>query len=69
MQKLNRTDLTERYDQIIQEQIHENIVESASGDTDGREFYIPHKSVSAMVIISFKVHHYNEKGYMTFPIY
>ena len=47
MRKLNRMPNTcaEEYDQIIQVQIQENIVESAPEQPNGREFYIPHKPV------------------------
>jgi len=47
MRKLNRMPNTcaEEYDQIIQDQIQENIVESAPEQPNGREFYIPHKPV------------------------
>ena len=47
MRKLNHMSNTcaEEYDQIIQDQIQENIVESAPEQPNGREFYIPHKPV------------------------
>ena len=45
MRKLNRSSITEKYDQIIQEQIQENIVENAPGQPNGCDFYIPHKPV------------------------
>ena len=45
MRKLNHTSNTERYNEIIQKQIQESIVESAPKQPNGREFYIPHKPV------------------------
>ena len=45
MRKLNRSSITEKYDQIMQEQIQENIVQSAPEKPNGHEFYIPHKPV------------------------
>ena len=45
MRKLNRSSITEKYDQIIQEQIQEDIVQSAPEKPNGHEFYIPHKPV------------------------
>ena len=37
--------LLDEYDQIIQEQLEEGIVEKAVSEAKGREFYIPHKPV------------------------
>jgi hypothetical protein len=45
MRKLNRSSVTEKYDQIIQEQIQEDIVQSATEKPDEHEFHIPHKPV------------------------
>ena len=47
MRKLNRMPNTcaEEYDQIIQDQIQENIVESAPEQPNGHKFYIPHKPI------------------------
>jgi hypothetical protein len=43
--KLDRSDLLERYDQVIKDQLEQGIVECASEVPQGREFYIPHKPV------------------------
>ena len=37
--------LVDRYDEIIQDQLARGIVERASEEPQGREFYIPHKLV------------------------
>ena len=37
--------LVDRYDEIIQDQLARGIVERASEEPKGREFYIPHKPV------------------------
>ena len=45
LRKLNRTSYTERYNEIIQEQLREGVVENAPNQPKGREFYVPHKPV------------------------
>ena len=41
--KLDRQQLTEKYDQIVEEQKAEGIVESAEDPAQEKQFYIPHK--------------------------
>lgn len=43
--KLDRQQLTERYDQIVEDQKAEGVVESAEEPAVEKEFYIPHKPV------------------------
>ena len=43
--KLQRINLTDEYDAIIREQLHNNVVEVAPEEIVGKEFYIPHKAV------------------------
>ena len=46
MNKLQREPgMIDKYDEIIQEQLTEGIVERVVGEPNGREFYIPHKPV------------------------
>ena len=45
VRKLERSDLLERYDKVIKDQLEQGIVERASEVPQGREFYIPHKPV------------------------
>ena len=45
LKKLERTNTYDQYDAIIQEQLHEGVVEPAPATVTGREFYIPHKAV------------------------
>jgi hypothetical protein len=45
VRKLERSDLLERYDKVIKDQLEQEIVERASEVPQGREFYIPHKPV------------------------
>ena len=45
LRKLKRTSNIEKYNEIIQEQIRDGVVESAPDETKGKEFYIPHKPV------------------------
>ena len=37
--------LLEKYDEIIQEQLAEGIIEKVTDEPKGKEFYIPHKPV------------------------
>ena len=37
--------MIDKYDEIIQEQLTEGVVERVVGEPNGREFYIPHKAV------------------------
>jgi hypothetical protein len=41
--KLERSDILERYDQVIKDQLEQGIVERAEEIPKGREFYLPHK--------------------------
>ena len=43
--KLERSDILERYDQVIKDQLEQGIVERAEEIPKGREFYLPHKPV------------------------
>ena len=43
--RLQRKGLTAAYDEVIQDQLKENIVEAAPIDAQEKEFYIPHKAV------------------------
>ncbi|KAK3748481.1 hypothetical protein QZH41_017559 [Actinostola sp. cb2023] len=43
--KLEKQGLTEKYHNIIQEQLEAGIVERVTDPPNGREFYIPHKAV------------------------
>ena len=45
LRKLKRTSNIEKYNEIIQEQIRDGVVENAPDETKGKEFYIPHKPV------------------------
>ena len=45
IKKLERNNLTDDYGGIIREQLETNIIETASEEVKGREFYIPHKPV------------------------
>ena len=45
VRKLEKQDILETYDKIIQEQIDQGIVERVKEDAVGKEFYIPHKPV------------------------
>ena len=45
MRKLERTDKYEAYDQILQSQLNEGIIEPAPKIPQGKEFYLPHKCV------------------------
>ncbi len=45
VRKLKRTDKYEAYDEIIQSQLKEGIIESATEKLQGKEFYLPHKGV------------------------
>ena len=45
VQRLKKTGKLNDYDAIIQEQLHEGVIEEAEMPASGREFYIPHKSV------------------------
>ena len=45
VRKLERTDKYEAYDQILQSQLNEGIIEPASKIPQGKEFYLPHKCV------------------------
>ena len=45
LRKLKRTNNTEKYDEVIQEQLQQGVVEQAPVNPCGREFYIPHKPV------------------------
>ena len=45
MRKLERSDLLERYDRVIKDQLEQGIVERASEVPQRRELYIPHKPV------------------------
>ena len=37
--------MLEKYDDIIQDQLAQGIVERALKEPEGREFYLPHKAV------------------------
>ena len=45
VQRLKKTGQLDDYDAIIQEQLHEGVIEEAEMPASGREFYIPHKAV------------------------
>lgn len=45
LRKLDRAEMTARYNEVIQSQLQEGIVERISGPPVGPEFYIPHKAV------------------------
>lgn len=45
VQRLKKTGKLKDYDAIIQEQLHEGVIEEAEMPASGREFYIPHKAV------------------------
>ena len=45
VRKLEKQNMLERYDSIIQDQLLQGIVELAGDEVEGREFYIPHKAV------------------------
>jgi transposase InsO family protein len=45
IKRLERQDIYEQYDQIIQDQLVKGIVEPAPPEASGKEFYIPHKGV------------------------
>ena len=45
VRKLERTDMLEKYDAVIQDQLAQGVVERAECEAKGREFYIPHKAV------------------------
>ena len=45
VRKLEKQDILETYDKIIQEQIDQGIVERVKEDAVGKEFYTPHKPV------------------------
>ena len=45
VKKPERSDILERYHEVIREQLDEGIVEYVSGPPMGREYYIPHKAV------------------------
>ena len=45
VRKLEKQDILETYDRIIQDQIDQGIVERVKEDAVGKEFYIPHKPV------------------------
>ena len=45
VKRLERNDMYEQYDEIIQDQLEKGIVEPAPPDASGNEFYIPHKGV------------------------
>ena len=43
VQRLQKTGKLDEYDEIIQEQLREGVVEEAESTPVGREFYLPHK--------------------------
>ena len=45
VRKLEKQDILKTYDEIIQDQIDQGIVERVKEDAVGKEFYIPHKPV------------------------
>ncbi|XP_068674447.1 uncharacterized protein [Montipora foliosa] len=45
VQRLKKTGKLDDYDAIIQEQLHEGVIEEAEMPASGREFYIPHNAV------------------------
>ena len=45
VQRLKKTGKLNDYDTIIQERLHEGVIEEAEMSASGREFYIPHKAV------------------------
>ena len=53
--KLRRSELTESYTEIIEQQKADGIVETATNQPDGVEFYIPHKPVVRDTAESTKV--------------
>ena len=53
--KLRRSELTESYTEIIEQQKADGIVETATNQPDGAEFYIPHKPVVRDTAESTKV--------------
>ena len=44
--KLHRDGQYEEYNNILQEQLHKEIIEPLPDDFHGKEFYIPHKGVN-----------------------
>ncbi|XP_068739951.1 uncharacterized protein [Montipora capricornis] len=47
--------MLEKYDEIIRDQLAQGIVESAEGEPEGKEFYIPHKPVVRETAESTKI--------------
>ena len=45
VKRLERNETYQRYDDIIQGQIEQNIIELAPAEVTGKEFYIPHKGI------------------------
>ena len=45
VKRLERNDMYEQYDEVIQDQLEKGIVEPAPPDASGNEFYIPHKQL------------------------
>ena len=46
VQRLQKTGKLDEYDEIIQEQLREGVVEEAESAPVRREFYLPHKAVT-----------------------
>ena len=45
VKRLERNGTYQRYDDIIQDQLEQKIIELASAEVTGKEFYIPHKGI------------------------
>ena len=45
MRKLDKSGMIEKYDDVIQRQLQEGIVERVTNLPVGQEFYIPHKAI------------------------
>ena len=45
LRKLKRIDMLDQYDDIIQKQLEEGVVEKAPAKVTGKEFYMPHQAV------------------------
>ena len=45
VQKLRKTDLLDKYDAVIREQLEKGVVEHAPAEVTGREFFLPHCAV------------------------
>ena len=55
VRKLRKTDLLDKYDAVIREQLEEGVVERAPVEATGREFFLPHRAVVRRSVETTKV--------------